>query len=165
MKSFAKTKRFWRLALLWCGAADFVTAGCLHAQGIEAEGNPGRDAVEAMREIDDPEGGARWLLYDDGLHPGGPGRLVAIPKADAVKIGAKERTIEPPLRVIVRGGERVTVEQQTKELQARFEAVALGPARSGEELDVRLRINGRKMRVVALAPGRVLLRSFAWERP
>lgn len=165
MKNFAKTKRLWWIAILLCGAVDFAADRCLQGQGIERDKMPGQDAMQAVREIDDPNGGARWLLLDGNLHPGGPGWLVAIRNGDVVKTGANEAIVEPPLPVIVRGGERVIVEQQTKELQARFEAVALGPARSGEVLDVRLRINGRKMRVVALAPGRVLLRSFAEQRP
>jgi hypothetical protein len=170
MKRFRNnSQRTWWIALLCCGALGLVSSRRIHGQGIEPNGNSVPGVTQAVREIDDLAGDTRWLLVQNSLLPGGPGRLVAIRKVYnaklGAKVGAKDATVESPLPVIVRGGERVIVEQQTKKLEARFDAVALGPARCGDEFDVRLRIDGKKVRALAVAPGRVMLRSLGEERP
>jgi hypothetical protein len=110
---------------------------------------------EIIREIDDPHTGGRWLLMPDPVHPAGPGRLVlagevhlAIPRPGAL-------AVEQPRRVI-RAGDRLIVEENSAVVEARLEAVALGPAVIGSTLDVRLEIGGKVVRAVALAPGRAV---------
>jgi flagella basal body P-ring formation protein FlgA len=61
------------------------------------------------------------------------------------------------LKAIIRGGDRLVVEQNTAVIEARLEAVALGPARRGATFQARLKIGGKVVRVVALAPGRAEL--------
>jgi hypothetical protein len=56
--------------------------------------------------------------------------------------------------VIIRTGDRVRVEEHTPVVDADLESVALGPAIAGASLNVRLRIGGRVVRAVAVAPGR-----------
>lgn len=107
---------------------------------------------EIVREIDDPHTGARWLLVRDSTHPGGPGRLMLVRGLrEGVRSG--EPGIEPFLPVI-HAGDRLIVEEHTAVVEARLEAVALGPAVVGSPLDARLKIGGNVVRIVALAPGR-----------
>ena len=51
----------------------------------------------------------------------------------------------------------MVVEEHTAVVDARLEAVALGPAAIGSPFEVRLKIGGKVVRVVALAPGRAAL--------
>jgi hypothetical protein len=66
---------------------------------------------------------------------------------------------------VIRAGDRIVVEEHTDVVDAVLEAVALGPAVEQGPLDVRLRIGGRVVRVVALAPGRARLFSKGEARP
>ena len=109
---------------------------------------------EIVREIDDPHTGGRWLLTHDPMHPAGPGRLVlvrgirsAVPRSDG--------SVVEPLPVI-HAGDTLIVEENTAAVEARLEAVALRPAVAGSPLDVRLKIGGKVVRVMALAPGRAV---------
>jgi hypothetical protein len=130
---------------------------------------PGLEPVpgEIVREIDDPHTGDRWLLMRDPSHPGGPGRLVlaesAGNQARQRQAGAELSQVE--LRPVIRAGERLIVEENTPVVEARLEAVALGPAVVGSPLDVRLRIGGRVVRAVALAPGRAAFQPESEARP
>jgi hypothetical protein len=118
---------------------------------------------EIVREIDDPHTGNRWLLMRDPSHPGGPGRLVAVA---SVRIrSSREGPGVEPLRPVIHSGERLIVEENTAVVEARLEAVALGPAVIGSPLDVRLRIGGKVVRAVALAPGRASLQPEMEVRP
>jgi hypothetical protein len=122
---------------------------------------------EIVREIDDPHTGNRWLLMRDPSHPGGPGRLVAVEstrnQAQQDKAGSAPSRQE--LRRVIHAGERLIVEESTAVVEARLEAVALGPAVIGSPLDVRLRIGCKVMRAVALAPGRASLQPETGARP
>jgi hypothetical protein len=108
---------------------------------------------EIVREIDDPHTGGRWLLMRDPVHPAGPGRLVL---AGGMRIAVPQPgapAVEPP-RPVIHAGDRLIVEENTAVVEARLEAVALGPAGIGSPLDVRLKIGGKVVRAVALGPGR-----------
>jgi hypothetical protein len=123
---------------------------------------------EIVREIDDPHTGARWLLLRDSSHPGGPGRLVLAveprPQAlDEARGGARNGARSEAgqyqqgrvsMQPVIRAGERLIVEESTAVVDARLEAVALGPAAIGSPLNVKLAIGGKVVRAVALAPGR-----------
>jgi|SRR5579863_2489629 len=127
-------------------------------RGSVGEGIPVRQG-DPVREIDDPNTGWRWLLYRDPARPGGPGRLVPLtpgPLAGYGTSGAAESgSALPPVQLVVRSGDRVTLEESTAVVESRLESVALGPAVSGGRLRVRLRLGGAVIEAVALGPGRV----------
>lgn len=122
---------------------------------------------EIVREIDDPHLGDRWLLIRDSSHPGGPGRLVlmASPSNQVRQDQAGVGPSEVELRPVIHAGERLIVEENTALVEARLEAVALGPALAGAPLDVRLAIGGKVVRATALAPGRAAFLTEREARP
>lgn len=131
-----------------------LSSSALDPAGLAAQG-------ELVREIDDPYLGNRWLLVRDSSHPGGPGRLLLVSAARRTATSARQRmqagpAVETPAPVI-RSGESVVVEEHTRMVDARLEAVALGPATAGSEFNVRLSIGGRIVRAVAVAYGRAAL--------
>jgi hypothetical protein len=120
--------------------------------------------IPAVREIDDPHSGSRWLLVKNADHPGGPGRLLQIqrqvqPGPDGAESDASqtERLIASP---VIHTGDAVRVEEHTTRVDAVLEAIALGPAVAGQPLRVRLKLRGRIVNVIARSAGRV---SFADE--
>jgi hypothetical protein len=117
---------------------------------------------DVVREIDDPHTGARWLLLRDSDHPGGPGRLVLVSETRTGALPAEQTGMAAlsdltPLKPVVRAGDRVIVEESSPVVEARLEAVALGPAVVGSAFNVRLKIGGKIVRALALAPGRAAL--------
>ncbi len=116
-------------------------------------------AGEIVREIDDPHTGSRWLLMRDLSHPGGPGRLLLAGEFRN-HLRPSQPGVEPP-RTVIRAGDRLVVEENTAVVEARLEAVALGPAVVGSPLDVRLKIGGKVVRAVALGPGRAAFETEA----
>jgi hypothetical protein len=121
---------------------------------------------EAVREIDDPHTGDRWLLLRDTTHPGGPGRLVLLGsrgnEARHERPGGSETaSAQMPLTPVIHAGERLIVEEDTAVVSSRLEAVALGPAAIGAAFEVRLRIGGKLLQAVALAPGRAAFQAEA----
>ena len=126
-----------------------------------------RAGGEIVREIDDPHSGARWLLMRNSDHPGGPG-LLLLAKSGRNPVQRGQTGFEPSAlerRTVIRAGERLIVEENTPVVEARLEAVALGPAVVGSVLDARLKIGGRVVRAVALGPGRAELQPEAEARP
>ena len=124
-------------------------------------------AGEIVREIDDPNSGARWLLIRNADHPGGPGLLVLV-EAGRNPVQQSQAGFEPSVlepRTVIRAGERLIVEENTPVVEARLEAVALSPAVVGSVLDARLKIGGRVVRAVALGPGRAELQPQTEARP
>jgi len=116
---------------------------------------------EVVREIDDPNSGARWILSRDASHPGGPGRMVLVGGLRS-EAGSGTRKQEPGdalsltvLKPVIRTGDRLILEENSAVVEARLEAVALGPAAVGSPLKVRLTIGGKVVRALALGPGRV----------
>ena len=140
---------------------DFAPSALFSSGRAVAEKEPPAGAV--IREIDDPRNGDCWLLVRDPSHPGGPGRLVLAAVAGVQSrrgrtakqrlLAAEHRALTP----VIRGGDRLIVEEKTAVVEARLEAVALGPAVAGAPLQVRLAIGGKVVRAVALAPGRASL--------
>ena len=112
-----------------------------------------------VREIDDPECGTRWLLLRDASDRGGPGRMVLIQSANGESKVKAAHAAAPgalviPKRPVIRAGDLLVIEENTSRVEARLEAVALGPASPGNVFEVRLQIGGKIERAVALAPGR-----------
>lgn len=105
-----------------------------------------------VRELDDPNSGARWLLY--ASRNGGPGRLVLVTNSQPRGNATAAPILPPP---IIRAGDRIVLEEHTAVVDARLEAIALGPAAAGGTLRVRLAIGGRIVSAVAFAPGRAEL--------
>lgn len=141
-----------------CIATLFTVA---HAQGpASTVENP-----RAISEIDDPHTGARWFLLPDPSHPGGPGRMALMAGVErdghlpvkGSNLFADSSPIVAPLRPVIRGGDRLIVVDRTAVVEARLEAIAVGPATLGSSFQARLRIGGRMVRVVASGPGRAVL--------
>jgi hypothetical protein len=135
-----------------------LLAGVALAQGPMAtvrqavsQDAPVEGPASAMREIDDPHSGTRWLLVKDEKHPGGPGRLMQLGRDDHAGLGGSRLAEAAP---IIHAGDRIVVEEHNDVVDAVLEATALGPARERGEFEARLRVGGRIVRVTAIAPGR-----------
>jgi hypothetical protein len=141
----------------------FLAAAAAFAQGQAAI------PAQVVRVIADPHSGERWLLLRDAGHPAGPGRLVkAVDRGkvqEGAPIAATPGTNDGLFRLVIRAGDRLVVEENTAVAEARLEAVALGPAAAGAALEVRLRMGGKVVRAVALAPGRAAFASGMEARP
>ena len=116
--------------------------------------------ASAVREIDDPHAGIRWLLIKDAEHPGGPGRLVPLGDGEFEK-RTLARSAELVAAQVIRAGDRIAVEEHTDRVDAVLEAVALGSAVEQGWFEARLRIGGRVVRVVAIRAGHARLPSNA----
>jgi|GEM_PF-2610953 len=137
--------------------------GLLALQSIAQQQPP---KSEIMREIVDPSNGYHWLLLRDEAHPGGPGRLLLAANAgfqgphEQNPIGDAPNPPAPilaPRRAVIRSGDRLIVEEHTAMVNARLEAVALGTARAGERIRVRLKIGSKVLGAVVDGPGRATL--------
>jgi len=100
------------------------------------------DADPAEREIDDPGTGDRWILMRDAAHQ----------FAGAHRTGMESASSTAPV-LVIHGGDKVIVEEHTPVVDARLEAVAMGPAAQGRAFRVRLQIGGKVILAVATAPG------------
>jgi len=126
-----------------------------------------------VREIDDAATGDRWLLERDA-NRSGPGRLVRLETrtqtaswSDAAALGApaqenssaKAKPAQPDSTPapVIRAGDALAVSEHSAIVDAYLEAVALGTAAAGAAFPARLKIGGKVVRVVALAPGRAAL--------
>ncbi len=139
-----------------CGS---MKAGlCFLVPGPKTVPVPAHALGQLMKVIDDPSLGDRWLLTRDPDHPGGPGRLLL--SSDSQSGARQNRMAGVPgadsarTDLVIHAGDRLVVEENTAVAEARLEAVALGPAWAGSSLNVRLKIGGKVVRAVALAPGR-----------
>jgi hypothetical protein len=124
---------------------------------------------EIVREIDDPNLGDHWLLMRNDRYPGGPGRLVLVAAHRRASGNAPLRTAnqtdEAKVLPVIRVGDRLTVEEHTRVVDAVLEARALSPAAAGSALEARLTIGGRVVRALALGPGRAVLQPETEARP
>ena len=119
------------------------------------------------REIDDPSSGDRWLLIRSADHPEGPGHLLPVNRDQPPDFLAivGHNLLAGALVPMIRAGDALIVEEHTAVVDARFEAVALGPARPGEAFRVRLKLGGAMVRAVATGPGRAALAPDREPRP
>ncbi len=133
-----------------------------------------RTREEIVREIDDPATGDRWLLERGSGHPGGPGQMVRLGHERSVRASGDSsneawgsdlnRTPAPPVPVI-HAGDEVILEEHTAVVDATLEAIALGPAREGSELWVRVSMGGGRVRARAIRAGRATLIPESGVRP
>lgn len=148
------------LLLLTCSIATVPA----HAQNstmpmeLRLSGSPNLATIS--REIDDPASGARWLLVRSGIRPGGPGRLVLVGDPD---LPAPDSHLQIPvthsLVPVIRAGDALLLEEHTAAVDLEFEAIALGPARIGNRLRVRLELGGRMVNATATSCGHATLAS------
>jgi hypothetical protein len=68
-----------------------------------------------------------------------------------------EPVLPEPVLPVIRSGDRIILEQHTRVVDARLEAVAIGPARAGAAFSARLLMGGGMVRAVAISAGRALL--------
>ena len=147
-----------RLALWGIVASTLI--GAVWGQSLAPAGTRGMAAaptyasVHIHCQIRDPHSGARWLVVSNPASPGGPGRM--IPGNDSAVAEETSSQKNLPVAVIHRG-ERVVVEEHTPMSDAYLEAIAVDAAAVGSPLDVRLKIGGKVVRAVAIAPGRAAL--------
>jgi flagella basal body P-ring formation protein FlgA len=66
---------------------------------------------------------------------------------------------------VIHPGDRVVVEEHTATVEARLEAIALEAAAIGSPVNARLKIGGKVVRAVAIAPGRAALAHAEEARP
>ena len=141
----------WRAGLVW----GYLAAAAMgwSAGGVQAQ-QKGTAAIERspaniIVEIDDPNLGIRWLLRRDPAHPGGPGIVETATCADM--------NLAVEAEPVMRRGDRVMVEESSKFVEARLEAIALGSATQGKTFQARLKIGGKVVRAIAVAAGRATL--------
>jgi S1-C subfamily serine protease len=158
-----------KIQSLRCEAlAELTLAGVLLLPGSSAgqstlKSSPARPVTKSahpilatssiVREINDPSNGRQWLLTRDPAHPGGPGVLIA---RESVSESARSDEAIVRLHPVIRGGDRVTVEQSSEKVDLLMEGIALAPAALGASLRVRLAMTGKLVPAVALGPGRVV---------
>jgi hypothetical protein len=141
-------KKLWLRWDVWLLGAAACAAGAQTASSGVPAGGAALKASAALREIHDPHTGLRWLLVKDAAHPGGPGMLVEVSPREP---GAETGRVAAPL---IHAGDAVLVEEHNAVVDAVLQAVALGPAVSGGLFSARLKVGGRVLQVVAVAPGR-----------
>ena len=122
-----------------------------------------------FREIVDPYSRARWVLLRDAAHPEGPGRLVPAKPGDDLHApadrGEMSELTPSVVAPCIHVGDRVVVREHTAAAEVTLEAVAMEPAATGSLFHVRLRVGGKVVRAVAVAPGRAeLARAVEAER-
>lgn len=159
---------------VWIAMSSLLPAGSLAWHSQDSRAADAHAMRRALREIDDPKTETRWLLVRDERRPAGPGRLIQIPTRKGLSGGqpgglaadtVSSAKILAPLPVVIRSGDRLVVEEHSRVVEMRLEAVALGPATAGKTLDARLKVGGKVVRVVALGAGRARLAAYREDRP
>lgn len=119
------------------------------------------------REIVDPSTGARWLLSRDASCSACPGRLVLATSADSPRAASflERNPVAGSLLPLLRAGDLLIVERHSDRVDLRLQAVALGPARLGGFLRVRLKLNGGVVGALVTGPGRAVIATDAEIRP
>jgi Chaperone for flagella basal body P-ring formation len=122
-----------------------------------AQGRQAAHGDDVVHVLDDGATGDRWMLERNVGHPGGPGRLTQV-AGDGAR---SDRDPKPANQLVIHAGETVSVQEVTKVVSVRLIGVAQASAARGKAVNVRLVVNGRFVRAIAEAPGRVRL--IAWE--
>ena len=164
------------LAAIWAGALSFAVgqgAGGSNLRGGDADSpsslqvpSPGCNSKDFVREIHDAGSGLRWMLFRNDSHAGAPGRLVLnasrgnADETQGCASGLDQESlpgVDAFREVVIRAGDRLTIQEYTSRVDLRLEGVALTPAANGDAFNVRLRIGGRTVRAIALKPGKAML--------
>ena len=122
-----------------------------------------RNPRRVVSAFDDRSTNLRWLLVEDEDHVSGPGRLLPIQtsrQGSETAGGEAARSKWPGValvRFLIKAGQQVVVEEHTRALDARFEAVALESALAGSKVKVRLKLGGKTVDAVAEASGLVVI--------
>ncbi|HEY1983846.1 MAG TPA: hypothetical protein VGG85_00470 [Terracidiphilus sp.] len=149
--------------LLMVGAVSSLSA---HPPGTVEAARIDTPSENSLRLIDDPHSGARWFLFRDPEHPGGPGRLVlestgrpaGNPTASSLSgISQMESA------ALVHPGGRLIVEDHAAAFDAWLEATVLEKGSAGAVVAVRLKISGRVVRARILSADRAVLVAAALE--
>ena len=150
-----------------CLAALTAIFAAARASGADGAGEMKKE--QAIRVIQDPHTGMRWLLERTPNNPGGPGRMVLLPHGQTVLPNgqtAEEASVDSGsgrgrgktiARSIIRAGDLLVVEEHSEVVDARLEAVAMGSAGKGASFNVRLSIGGKVVRAIAVGPGHAVL--------
>ena len=123
---------------------------------------------DVIREIEDPSTGDLWLLLRDRSRSGGPGRLVLARQPAGTAMTLDHSSAQPAPageRPVIHAGDAVIVEEHTARVDARLEAIALGPAVKRAYFKARLKIGGRVVQVVAISPGHAVFAPESEMRP
>jgi hypothetical protein len=123
------------------------------------------DFAAIFREIDDPSSRARWLLIRSSDHPGAPGNLILMPSDRSPKEIFRQTSPASLPAPVIRAGDALILEEHTPVVDARLEATALGPARTGAVLRARLKLGGRVVRAIASGPGSAILTQESEPQP
>ncbi len=141
-----------------CSAQRSFPPEVIYAQDLNGP------SQRVLREIDDSSTGMHWLLFHNPMNPNGPGRLLSIDAGDPALLqtpGAASTggnpAASPSQPLVIRGGDTVTVEETSAFVKLQMEGVALGPAKLGKTLQVRLTVGKHVVPAVALGPGLVRL--------
>jgi hypothetical protein len=115
----------------------------------------------AVRILDDPGTGRRWLLVQQVARPEAPALLPQMPDNHSCSKlpleGSEGRSPttanQNPARRVIHPGDFVILSEYTPVSDALLEAIALQPAAIGQALTVRLKSGGHLLRAVATSPG------------
>lgn len=152
----------------------FIALICmtLHGQAPRSKHSSELRSVESIepsgvsREIDDPSSGDCWLLVRSEDHPGGPGHLLLVREGPSELPAIMAHNLPAgKLIPLIRAGDTLIVEEHSAVVDARFEGIALGPARIGETFRVRVKLGGAVVRAVATAAGHAVLAPDTEARP
>jgi|HubBroStandDraft_2_1064218.scaffolds.fasta_scaffold404510_2 hypothetical protein len=136
------------------GGGQGIPLQSFSLQNFEPHVAAGVSPVHILREIRDPQTGLCWRLMSNPAAPAGPAQLSATGSEDSCVAAQREQVRQ---RFAIQAGDRVVVEEHTRTVDACLEAVALGPAAAGSSLNLRLKIGGKLVRAMAVAPGRAAL--------
>jgi len=147
-----------------CAADANGTGNLLSARAAATAQSVPADQV--IRVIEDRSVGNHWLLCRNPEHPAGPRRLLLLtppssrggqakkhPSPTAFQVARPSAPVPP----MIRSGDLLIVEENTSVAEVRLAGVALESATAGGVLRVRLEMDARVIRAVAVAPNRALL--------
>jgi hypothetical protein len=161
----------WRIKLVFMVSLIVCCANSIVAQALVSDPAKAQaGAGNTFRLIRDLHTGARWLLERNAGNPAGPGRMVLLNSQDgalfesAIAKRSAPRMSPEVQYPVIRSGDRLVVEENSALVEARLEAVALGPAAEGAEFKVRLEIGGKVVQAVALGPGRAAFAAHLGKR-
>jgi hypothetical protein len=157
--------------LLWIAATASAFSAVSNGQPT-----PAYHAMYYRTVLTDPCLGAKWQLVFDATHPGRPPRMVPVKQealqasASPTLLGQSFRSEEPDAfpPILLRAGDAVTIDQDSRFVHAEFQGVALESVAMGKSVRVRITLGSRRgegafqgtneavIVATATGPGRVL---------